>query len=655
MRLRSPHTSAGPGFFWQGALIILPALILAGAGFYSLRQDDVLAQHEAARQATHIATELAQRLIPLALHFELPDAAAAAVSRLPDDELIQRLLRSPLAGSAFLVDPNEQLLYPPPLRALPPPDPLDPAELSPSQQDAWLALENMWRGDAPAAEGDLDAFAGTGPPKRFVALARFRTAIALTKAGQVPPAAALLRGLRELPPEVAGESGIPLRWLAGWQLAAVLPAGERDEMVNSLCGRLLLEPSPVADALFEKIAALHPSGHRWEAVRAAHQTAREFYTAFIADPEADSISLRGKAHWPLEQAVEGGRWIVAIPVETLAQTVDRLQHSMVKPAHYGVAVWAGSHRLLARPLTNPPLAAVASDFLPVNVEVFLTDPSAFAAQRRARTLRFGALIAMSAGAVVIGFFAAWHAFRRQQQLSEMKSNFVSSVSHELRAPIASVRLMAEELEHGDPPGAEKLRQYLRFIGQECRRLSAVIENVLDFSRREQGREHFDFEATDLSELVGETIALMQSYGSERGVQIEYTQRGHACHVHADGRAVQRLLVNLIDNAIKHSPDGKPVTVGLEFAKDRIFLWVEDSGPGIARTEHARIFERFYRVGSELRRQTQGVGLGLSIVKHLAEIHGGRVLVRSEPGHGSRFTVDLPLRRANLPQPDELPA
>jgi signal transduction histidine kinase len=291
----------------------------------------------------------------------------------------------------------------------------------------------------------------------------------------------------------------------------------------------------------------------------------------------------------------------------------------------------------------------------VQVEVFLTDPANFAAQRRARTLRFGTLIAVSACSVMIGFFAAWRAFRRQQQLSEMKSNFVSSVSHELRAPIASVRLMAEELEHGDPPGTEKLRQYLRFMGQECRRLSAVIENVLDFSRREQGREHFEFEATDLCALVGETIRVMQPCGSERDVRIEFTQCGEACPVNADGTALQRLLVNLIDNAVKHSPGGSAVTVGLEFSPDRVFLWVEDCGPGIKREEQERIFERFYRVGSELRRQTQGVGLGLSIVKHLAEVHGGRVLVRSEPGHGSRFTVEVPLTRAPLPQPEALTA
>jgi signal transduction histidine kinase len=132
----------------------------------------------------------------------------------------------------------------------------------------------------------------------------------------------------------------------------------------------------------------------------------------------------------------------------------------------------------------------------------------------------------------------------------------------------------------------------------------------------------------------------------------------------DGRAIQQALVNLIDNAIKHAPAATTVTVGLECARanaepetrnaergtqnpDRrpppsVLLWVEDLGPGIPSEEHEKIFEPFYRRGSELRRETQGVGIGLTIVKHVAEAHGGRVTVRSAVGQGSRFTIELPV-------------
>jgi signal transduction histidine kinase len=191
--------------------------------------------------------------------------------------------------------------------------------------------------------------------------------------------------------------------------------------------------------------------------------------------------------------------------------------------------------------------------------------------------------------------------------------------------------------------------------QECRRLSSLIANVLDFSRIEQGRKQYEFEATDVAALVHGTVKLMEAYAAEREVALELSaSTAPLNHPSLDGRAIQQALVNLVDNALKHSPKGSAVTIGVartavpsdwagssEVLPSLLSIWVEDHGPGIPASEHERIFERFYRLGSELRRETQGVGIGLSIVQHIAAAHGGRVLVRSEPGKGSRFTLELP--------------
>jgi signal transduction histidine kinase len=288
-----------------------------------------------------------------------------------------------------------------------------------------------------------------------------------------------------------------------------------------------------------------------------------------------------------------------------------------------------------------------------SLQIRLTNRSLLYARQRQLQITFGALIAASALAALIGFVAAYRAFRREQRLNEMKTNFVSSVSHELRAPIASVRLMAENLESGKVPDPARQSEYFRFIGQECRRLSSLIENVLDFSRIEQGRKQYEFEPTDLVALTRTTVKLMEPYAMEKGVSLNL-ETSNAEHrtpnleLKMDGRAIQQALVNLIDNAVKHSAPKQAVTVGLEMknesAAPEVHLFVADHGPGIPAAEQERIFERFYRLGSELRRETQGIGIGLSIVKHIVAAHGGRVTVDSAPGHGSRFTIVLPVKK-----------
>ena len=158
------------------------------------------------------------------------------------------------------------------------------------------------------------------------------------------------------------------------------------------------------------------------------------------------------------------------------------------------------------------------------LQLYVADQALLLSSYWRHALLLAGLVAASAFAALIGVIASWRAFRRQLRLNELKSNFVSSVSHELRSPIASVRLMAESLERGKVSEAPKQQEYFRFIVQECRRLSSLIENVLDFSRIEQGRKQYDFEPTDLVALTLQTVKLMETYAAERGVKLQLRAR-----------------------------------------------------------------------------------------------------------------------------------
>jgi signal transduction histidine kinase len=229
--------------------------------------------------------------------------------------------------------------------------------------------------------------------------------------------------------------------------------------------------------------------------------------------------------------------------------------------------------------------------------------------------------------------------RRERRLNAMKSDFVASVSHELRAPVASIRLMADALE-ADKVSADTVREFHRLIAREGARLSTLVGNVLDHARIEQGRRVWKMEACDLASLTSDTLHVMEPLARERNITL--VSNISPVEAAVDAGAIQQALVNLLDNAIKFSPTGSSVETSL--ATDGRFwrLAVRDEGPGIPKAEQGRIFERFYRLGDELRRETQGTGIGLGLVKAIAEAHGGRVSLDSTLGKGSVFTLMGPI-------------
>ena len=582
-----------------------------------------------------------------------------------------------------------------------------------------MAQAALATGGTNAARQHLEALLAEGLPEAVKANARFLQARVNTDVLPPEEAVRALRSLSHGFEAVPSEAGFPLGQLAVLHALRRLPAGSglKHADLGDVVALINSAFTPLVAALAEEVGRLAQPDSAEETaqaralqhlVEARQRTARAAFDLAQQHPLADRTNTLlwlesgsqpflaatdrfgdpGSGHDGATLASSMGVHLYPLPVVLGALTPGLADLTTTLPRYARLSVLLGGRELApgqsnftSTTAGELPLLAEAVGRLAVyprppgtpdhafQVRVFLADAAVLYAQQRQRAWLFGGLILAAAGTALVGLLAAQRAFRRQLRLNEMKSNFVSSVSHELRAPIASVRLLAESLDRGKVTDEAKRRDYFRLIGQECRRLSSLIENVLDFSRIDQGRKQYEFEPTDLPALVSQTVKLLEPYAAERQVTLRLLQPS-TFHLQPslDGKALQQALVNLIDNAVKHSPAGSEVEIVLSDSRapraphdpppatdslapspsPRISLSVTDHGPGIPAVEHERIFEPFHRLGSELRRETTGVGIGLSIVKHIVEAHGGRVRVESEAGKGSRFTVELPAEEAQRP-------
>ena len=250
--------------------------------------------------------------------------------------------------------------------------------------------------------------------------------------------------------------------------------------------------------------------------------------------------------------------------------------------------------------------------------------------------------------IVGGLALTKHIVSKEMALARLKSDFVSNVSHELRTPLALIRLYAETLELGRITTQDKKEQYYRIIRKESERLTALINNILDFSRIEAGRKEYEFQETNLAELVRNTLDSYRYQIEQQGFELEESIDRTIPPLRVDREAIARALVNLINNALKYSDEQKFLGVKLYRANGAVKLEVLDHGIGIDRHDQAKIFEKFYRAGDPLVHNTKGSGLGLSLVRHISQAHGGDIVVDSIPGKGSKFTLSLPVSSTKEP-------
>lgn len=255
-------------------------------------------------------------------------------------------------------------------------------------------------------------------------------------------------------------------------------------------------------------------------------------------------------------------------------------------------------------------------------------------------LACGLLLALAF--TLLAGYLLWRDVQRDLRLAELRSQFVSSVTHELKTPLTAIRMFTETLRLDEEVDHQTRSHYLDTILHESERLSRLVDNVLDFGKLERGKKIYRFEPVRLEDVVEGAARAIQYPLEQAGFALEVFVRRDLPPVTADSDALQQAILNLLTNAMKYSGDSRRIRLGLDRRNGDARIQVVDHGVGIAPGDQARIFERFYRAPTAENQHIPGAGLGLTLAAHIASAHGGAVEIDSSPGTGSTFTIRLPL-------------
>jgi signal transduction histidine kinase/tetratricopeptide (TPR) repeat protein len=247
-----------------------------------------------------------------------------------------------------------------------------------------------------------------------------------------------------------------------------------------------------------------------------------------------------------------------------------------------------------------------------------------------------------AGILAFGLVLTVRSVSHELELARLKSDFVSTVSHEFKSPLTSIRQIAEMLQAGRVPSEERRQTYYDVLLEQSERLSLLTDNILGLAKIEEGRAEFKFEPTDIAALLTEVVSSFRERVRHEDFEIGLDVEDALPLLAADRTALSQAVANLIDNAIKYSGTSRKIEVGASLEETAVAISVRDFGIGIKKEDRDRVFDRFFRGGDELTRAVKGSGLGLTLVRRIVEAHRGSIRLESEPGPGSVFTIRLPI-------------
>jgi signal transduction histidine kinase len=278
--------------------------------------------------------------------------------------------------------------------------------------------------------------------------------------------------------------------------------------------------------------------------------------------------------------------------------------------------------------------------LPIRLQFRPKDPaSLYAGVNRQQNL-YLAMLAVLVALLAFGGYFTVRTLRTEIAIAQMKSDFVSTVSHEFRSPLAGINQLGEMLRDGRVPDEGRRQEYYGMIVAETQRLRRLVENVLDFARMEDGRKQYRFEPVEPAGWLMEVADDFRAQMAGRGFAIEARIPSELPVIVGDRETLTTAVHNLLDNAVKYSGNSKAVRLEASADSEGLSISVCDRGVGIREEDRPRLFEKFYRGGGEVARQVKGVGLGLNLVHHIVVAHGGTIDVDSREGEGSTFTIHL---------------
>jgi len=464
------------------------------------------------------------------------------------------------------------------------------------------------------------ASAGGTPESVESAEARLLLARALSKAGKLEEASRLYQALLKAPPDARDEQGVGYRFYAAGRLLAAgyepaarflrqeLDGEERLTLPELYMIRPLVGAGPKISqriAEMEQVAAL----------------AKDF-----ARVRARIESGGGSAWVPYGNEP----WLVTLtsPQPPLPGLVLAVSSTTVAPP--------GAHLR-----TRSAADALGDEFPGLHVE--WSDNRFVESEHSGLPIGIWiAGLALVLGVAAFGGYLLLRDVNRDVRMNEVRSQFVASVSHELKTPLTAIRMFAETLAMGRTSDERTNSEYLETIVNESERLARLVDNVLDFSKIEQGKKIYRLRPTRLEEVAGSAARAMQVPLAKQGFQLHLTVQDEMPGVQADPDAIQQAILNLLTNAMKYSGDAREIDLRLGARNGDAVIEVVDHGLGMAPDERKRVFEKFYRAPSHESRLIAGTGLGLTLVAHIAQAHGGRVQVESAPGAGSTFCIFIPV-------------